>query len=286
MDEAWQKNYEALVQYVSRTGDSQVPQSHKEGTVGLGVWVNKQRIRFRKKVLETERQQLLESIPGWTWTPTDFKQDLMYQAFDSFISREGHANVPATHVEDGQRLGQWLNGARGRKRRGVLSPEVANYLSSISGFSWEPLNEQVPNNVQLLEEFFKQNPDVKSVRDVIFKGRKLNSIVVYLRRHYLDGELSPELIERLENLPNWSWHPFNDAWQIAYAHLLSFVEREGTSLVPQKHLENGFNLGMWVHGRRSAFRKGSLNEEQKAMLEALPHWTWKPPRGPQPKSIN
>jgi hypothetical protein len=157
---------------------------------------------------------------------------------------------------------------------------------TISGFSWEPLNEQVPNNVQLLEDYFKQNPDVKSVRNVIFNGRKLNSIVVYLRRHYLDGELSPEMIERIENLPNWSWHPFDDAWQVAHAHLLSFVDREGTSLVPQKHVENGFNLGMWVNGRRSAFRKGSLDEKQKAMLEALPHWTWKPPRGPLPKSIN
>lgn len=285
-DEAWQKSYEALVQYVSRTGDTQVPQGHKEGTVGLGVWVNKQRIRFRKKVLETERQQLLESLPGWTWKPSSSKQESMFMALDAFVLREGHANVPATHVEDGIRLGQWLNGIRTRKRRGALHPDLINRLSSIPTFSWEPLNEQVPNNVELLEEYFKQNPEVKTVRGVIFNGRKLNSIVTYLRRHYSDGELAPDLIERIEILPNWSWSPFEESWQIGYSNLLTFVDREGTSLVPQKHVENEFNLGVWVHGRRSAFRKGSLNEKQKTMLEALPHWTWNPPRGPQPKSIN
>ena len=37
-----------------------------------------------------------------------------YALLQRFVEREGHANVPATHVEDGERLGQWLHTQRKR----------------------------------------------------------------------------------------------------------------------------------------------------------------------------
>ena len=282
-EESWHKNYEALLLYVSRTGNSLVPQDHKEGLLALGVWVNKQRGRFRKLTLEEDRIRLLESIPDWTWNPTISKQEAMFIALDEFLSREGHANVPTSHLENGVRLGQWVNGVRTRFRRGVLDPYLEKYLSSISTFSWEPLEEIPFKNVEILEEFLLANPGKRSVGDTVFKERKLKSIVIYLRRNYSNKSLPQEIIERLEALSNWSWSPHDDSWSIGYSHLLKFVAREGTALVPQKHVENEFKLGIWVNARRVANRKGSLNEHQKEALGALPQWSWNPPRGPQPK---
>jgi hypothetical protein len=283
MEDSWQQAYETLLKFVERTGSSLVPQDHKEEEYGLGVWVNKQRGRYKRGTLDTEKRLLLESLPDWTWSPTVSREIAMFAALESFIAREGHANIPITHIENGEKIGQWLNGARGRRRGGRLSPDLESRLSKIPGFMWEPLEELPYRNVELIEEFFIANPEKNSVGDAELKGRKLKSIVIYLRRHYQNGDLPQGVIQRLESIPNWSWSPFEDSWNIGYSYLLTYVEREGTSLVPQKHIEDEFNLGTWVHGRRAAFRKGSLSENQRHLLESLPGWTWRPPRGPQPK---
>ena len=36
----------------------------------LGVWVNHQRIKYRKNTLSKERIKRLESIEGWIWSST------------------------------------------------------------------------------------------------------------------------------------------------------------------------------------------------------------------------
>ena len=100
------------------------------------------------------------------------------------------------------------------------------------------------------------------------------------RKQYKSGEVLQEYVERLEALPNWSWPPHADFWRTGYSYLVKYVEREGTSLVPQIHKENDFQLGTWVNGQRTAYRKGSLEDKYITSLEKLPGWTWKPARGP------
>lgn len=280
VQDAWQKSYAALLDYVSRTGTSHVPQDHVEGEIGLGVWVKKQRGRHKRGVLEVERLTLLSSLPGWTWSPSDTREESTFDALHSFVSREGHAQVSVSHVEGEIKLGQWLANVRSRRRSGNLDPGVESRLSAISGFDWEPLESKASGNIKLLEEYLKANPDQTSVRDVVYKGRKLNSIVVYMRKQFKTGELHQEFVERLEALPNWSWSPHADFWRTGYSYLVKYVEREGTSLVPQIHEENDFQLGTWVNGQRTAYRKGSLQDKHITLLEELPGWTWKPARGP------
>jgi len=137
VQDAWRSSYEALLRYVSRTGTSEVPQDHLEDEVGLGVWVNKQRGRHKRGVLEAERQILLNSLPGWTWSPSNTREESMFDALHSFMSREGHAEVSARHLEGDLKLGQWIVNVRGRRRRGNLNPGVESRLSAIPSFNWE-----------------------------------------------------------------------------------------------------------------------------------------------------
>ena len=278
--DAWSNTYEILNHYIARLGHADVPQDHIEGDVRLGTWVNKQRGRYKRGTLENERQTLLEALPGWTWSPTSSHIDSMFNALQSFISREGHAYVPATHIENGVKIGQWLNGLRVRKRRGLLDRQLENQFSQIKDFDWEPLQNQVPGNIDALTTYLREHPDKTSVRGMKFNGRRLNSIVVYLRRQYASGQLSTDIIDRLNALPNWSWSPFEDSWNQGFSSLLTYVEREKTSLVPQTHMEGDHKLGIWVNGRRQAYRKGILSAEHIQLLESLPDWTWKPPKGP------
>jgi superfamily II DNA or RNA helicase len=58
-----------------------------------------------------------------------------------------------------------------------------------------------------------------------------------------------------------------ESWDEWYGRLVKFKEREGHCLVPQKHLENGFQLGGWVANQRS--RKSILSEDQLSRLNIL-----------------
>jgi transcriptional regulator with XRE-family HTH domain len=68
--ERWEKHYGQLLEYVRRHGDARVPPSHvSHDGDRLGAWVLEQRDRFTRGMLESDRSQRLEQLPGWTWGP-------------------------------------------------------------------------------------------------------------------------------------------------------------------------------------------------------------------------
>ena len=62
---SWLYWYGRLIEYANETGHARPPQR----TVGIGRWVNDQRMNMRSQVLTEERKVLLEKLPGWTWNP-------------------------------------------------------------------------------------------------------------------------------------------------------------------------------------------------------------------------
>jgi transcriptional regulator with XRE-family HTH domain len=68
--EQWEKHYGQLLGYVRQHGDARVPPSQVSEDGGrLGAWVAEQRDRFTRGMLEPDRSQRLEQLPGWTWGP-------------------------------------------------------------------------------------------------------------------------------------------------------------------------------------------------------------------------
>ena len=83
-----------------------------------------------------DRRALLESLPGWTWTPTSARKEEAFELLQEFIDREGHARVPTTHIERGFALGQWITNRRQTFKRGKMLPAEQHRLESIPGWSW------------------------------------------------------------------------------------------------------------------------------------------------------
>jgi len=89
------------------------------------------------------------------------------------------------------------------------------------------------------------------------------------------GTLREERRAGLEAIPGWTWYPRATDWEEGFAHLQSFVEREGHARVPTDYRDdNGHRLGMWVVRQR--YGESTLHRERHARLEALPGWTWEP----------
>ncbi len=73
---AWQKGFKSLCEYVELNGDVILPRHYvtKDG-LKLGQWVSSQRESYRKGKLSAERQQALEQLPSWTWSPRKTEAD-------------------------------------------------------------------------------------------------------------------------------------------------------------------------------------------------------------------
>jgi hypothetical protein len=72
------------------------------------------------------------------------KWNLYLSALTAYVEKNGHARVPASHVEtldDGTvlNLGTWVGYVRQRQRAGLLSPERTEILTATLGWQWGPL---------------------------------------------------------------------------------------------------------------------------------------------------
>ena len=115
-----------------RRGPGRIPISYTEDGLRLGQWVGSQ--RNTKKRLSTERISRLENLSGWTWDARQAAWEEGFTVLEKYVAREGHARVPAYHIEEDFNLGQWVNRQRGRKKR--HSTERVYRLESLTGWTW------------------------------------------------------------------------------------------------------------------------------------------------------
>jgi len=75
--------------------------------------------------------------------------DDIYSLLVVYRKREGHCNVPRSHVENGTRLGQWVSTQRQPKKEGSLDIERVSRLDEL-GIFWDVLADKWDNNYHLL----------------------------------------------------------------------------------------------------------------------------------------
>ena len=164
MGRGWEKNYALLRAFVEREGHANVPRSHEEDGERLGQWLSNQRKRWRARGMSEEERTAkslgtplsdeevarLEAV-GVVWDVAAAQWEKNYALLRAFVEREGHANVPDRHEEDGEKLGQWLGTQRLRwQARGMseeerraksagapLSDEEVARLEAV-GVVWQP----------------------------------------------------------------------------------------------------------------------------------------------------
>jgi hypothetical protein len=240
-------------------------------------WLGKQRAAYRDGRLAVERQEMLEQLPGFSWTEQEDRWARTYDVLAAFVAREGHANVPQRHVEAGVGLGAWVNAQRRQFAQGDLDTTRRKRLESIPGWSWSVLEDSWSAAYGLLARHAARTGSARVRDDHVEGGVRLGAWARKQRTRYAEGSLSQLRIEMLEALPGWVWSKSSDAdWEEGFAFLQRYAERVGRTRVPPNHCEEGFRLGGWVQAQRSARNRGRRSPEREARLEALPGWTWDP----------
>jgi len=134
-DTSWDAMFALLLQFKTKNGHCNVPRRRVEQGKSLGVWVNNQRSKKQKNMLEQRREDLLEQA-GFEWNNIyDTSWDAMFALLLQFKTKNGHCNVPHKHVEQGKRLGHWVNTQRSKKRKNMLEQRREDLLEQ-AGFEW------------------------------------------------------------------------------------------------------------------------------------------------------
>ena len=247
----------ALERYVAREGHSKVPLRHKEAGFALGAWVNS--LRQRKEQLSVDQRARLNDL-GMAWDPRNESFEYGLNALTSFFNREGHGRVPKGWIEDGFPLRAWISSKR--TNRDSLSSEQQLQLESL-GMVWHTYDSAFDKNLKILKAFVEREGHARVTTDWVEQGVRLGQWVADLRSERRKSKLTPEQLAELLSL-GFVWDPLASQWAAYLDAFRAFVQREGHGLVVRDQVEDGENLGMWVHNLRRTAEK--LSPARRAEL--------------------
>jgi superfamily II DNA or RNA helicase len=264
--DSWETNLAALRAYVAREGHARVPQTHREGEIGLGTWINMQRVARGKGALSPERTVALEAL-GMVWDAQEesFQQNLA--ALRAYVARVGHARVPQSHSEGELQLGKWINMQRVARGKGALSPERTVALEAL-GMVWDSLEDSFQQHLAALRAYVAREGHARVPQTHREGEIRLGQWIAMQRRAHGKGQLAPERVAALESL-GMVWDAQEESFQQNLAALRTYVAREGHARVPFTHREGELKLGRWIIVQRTTRRKGALSPERTVALEAL-----------------
>ena len=128
---------EAFRLFAEREGHSSIPREHIENGVSLHIWVGNRRQDYKKNRLSKTEIKALEALPNWSWHKFDDAWNSAFTKLLNFVRETGHADVPTKHIQDGFKLGSWVNGQRTRYSSQTLSSERVRKLQSVNGWTWK-----------------------------------------------------------------------------------------------------------------------------------------------------
>jgi superfamily II DNA or RNA helicase len=271
-DTQWMEYFERLSKYTEVFGTSQVPSTYRdEDGRPLGKWAAK--LRSKSEVLRKEQIELLSSLPNWTWDPFQDQWNLAYEEIKKKAEERGHTTFSRTDkFSDGRSIGGWV--IKQRQWRDELSIEKRKLLESLPRWTWDPYEELKRDTKRELLNFAKHHGHTRVPQDYeSASGMKLGLTVARLRRQFAKGQLDTEWIEFIGKLPGWQWNKRTEDWQERLDLLTEFVSKHNR-LPKGDEVFKDEKIGWWVHVQRQFFKKGSISDQKKLLLENVPYWTW------------
>ncbi|MGN7780481.1 Helicase associated domain protein [Mycolicibacterium sp. 22603] len=274
--ERWEMSFQALADYVTNAGTADVPAKLVINGINLGGWAKTQRALYIEGSLNPVRAERLSALPGWRWD-----RDLIAEAWERgfrhllcYVRDHGTAAVPGSETIDGFPLGTWASQQRNNYQRGRLSPALAARLAALPEWTWGVRETRWESGFQRLLAYIAKHGDGMVPAQYVIDGYRLGSWVNSQRTRYMEGSLEQHRVQRLEEVPGWTWDARDETWEDGFLRLGNYVAAQGNSRVPTSFVDDEFKLGQWVSVQRVTFAKGSQPEDRKIKLEALPGWSW------------
>jgi hypothetical protein len=141
----WQDLFRQLCEYKVQFGDCLVPRGYPTN-LKLGIWVNRQRNRYKDNTEEKSTSMTAEHIRalngiGFDWRTSQTKWSVRFQQLCEFKEQFGHCLVPKRYSAN-PKLGNWVSVQRRNYR--LYQDEKPSYMTGKRmrelesvGFKWE-----------------------------------------------------------------------------------------------------------------------------------------------------
>jgi superfamily II DNA or RNA helicase len=197
--------------------------------------------------------------------------EFWYGLSEEFVEREGHSRVPQQYTVDGYRLGTWIANQRNLKAQNRLSPDRAERLERLLGWSWVARDDRWEEGFGQLITYVHAHgnarvPQTHRTAD----GYPLGGWVATQRNYFAESSFDPDRQRRLEELPGWAWNSLDARWEEGFGLLKRYGARNLKAYVTPE----GYPLGKWAARQRQWHDEGVLSAERVRRLEELPGWTW------------
>lgn len=210
MDNAWRTGYDRLAAHVRDRGS--VPACSHVDADGykLGSWTATQRQEKRRGRITPERIAALETIAGWTWTPTD-AEPYGLRNVRAYAQAHGLHGIRADTVADERfAVGAWIYAQRRAHRAGTLADDRRALLEQIPGWNWgNPPSAWDDSFTKLAAYAAEHGHADPTASETVGDGFAVGRFVSNQRLRHRKGLVPDENVAALEALPGWSWegHP-------------------------------------------------------------------------------
>ncbi len=193
--------------------------------------------------------------------------EFWYGLLLNYHKDNGDVLVNNIYKVDGFNLGTWVGGQRYSQVKGQLSPERIQRLDDL-GFIWDVKEYQWNQGYEFLKQYIKDNGDVIVNTRYEVDGFNLGTWVSGQRYSQVKGQLSPERIQRLDNL-GFIWDDVEHSWNKGYQYLKQYVIDNKDALVNYSYKVDGFKLGHWINEQKAKRSADKLSPERIQKLDEI-----------------
>lgn len=176
-------------------------------------------LRRRRGDLPANLETAAELLPGWRWDVLPADDAAMIDALGEYAAWKKTMNVPHGYLhDDGMRLGAWLTSVRRRRYTGRITVVLEAALDMLAAglvsqgikrLAWDPAGTGWRLGYLALRQFRAREgtcripyQHVESLPDF---DLNLSRWCVVQRQQYRLGNMSPERVTALEQVPGWEW---------------------------------------------------------------------------------
>ncbi|CAE6932757.1 unnamed protein product, partial [Symbiodinium sp. KB8] len=261
-DEEWDHRYGQLLAYRAREGDCDVE--------SLLKWLRKQSAAHKKGKLTKAKRRLLEALGvdlSYDNRTLEQRWKDNFAGLRSFVKREGHADVPAKHVEGEVKLGSWLATQRQQHKEGNLSAQRTKKLESL-GVNLAPRTAQWANYAEALRIFVDREGHADVPGDHVESDLALGNWLDCQRGIGLYGGLEAKQVRLLRRL-GVEMDAEEARWMRSFRSLRSFADAYGHTPSRTDEEQGARSLGLWVYVQQTKAREGKLCRERRELLQGI-----------------
>jgi hypothetical protein len=261
-----------LNRYLQEFNSARITAKEKYMGASLGYWISEQREQNKLGRLTTERFDILNCLPGWSWDPLEDDWASQFDLLKTYLISTNDIYPENPRGSDNAGLGKWIIRQRQRFSNGWMPHTQIEQLESLPDWKWDPLNENWNSTFEILRRFAEREGHARPAAKQIEGEERLGLWVNRQRKRYKTNRVLPHQRTLLEALPGWSWDPQTDNWTDFYSacqRLESTNPMIKRGTMPKELLE-------WMKDQRERFQNGQLSDERIHLLEQLNDWNWKP----------